>query len=410
MPRPLSFARRIAFSGAGAVIAACGGSSAGNGSAASGNLSFHGESQALPTFSFDSGLQPALSPVQVQLVLSATGTLSASAQAVSGGAMQSPVVAGQPGSGEYTMDVRFGLKTRLKVDVSGVNFDGDVPGVESIEIVFGGSESFDPFLLDGSVSVEAAIPETELPPIPLQAILGVPGQLVFTIATGSVLHSEFRGTCAAVSSGEAHYTGETTTDGMLVVKPSVEIEVPVVGAQVFELPPISVPIPAATSPMDLGSQPVSGGGPAPAGSIANAGSCDVPGSGGSGGGGVGGSGASGGGSGSGGAAGGGEACPGATMCGEVCTQTAFDPQNCGFCGNVCPSGVCSGGACVGGSGGSGGKDGGADAGSAEICGNGVDDDADQSVDEQPCCQGSNAGCFQSSDCCTGLTCAGGICK
>jgi len=275
--------RRIALAATGgAVIAACGGSS-GAGSAGGSSVSFYGETQALPAFSFDTGLQPAVSPVQVQLAFSAKGTLTAGAEAMSGGPIESPAVAGVPGSGEYAMDVRFGLKTRLKVDLSGVKFDGDVPGVESIEIAFEGSESFDPFLLDGSVSVEAGIPETELPPIPLQAVLGVPGQLVLTIATGSTLTSEFRGTCAAVSNGEADYVGETTTDGTLIVKPSVEIQVPVVGSKVFDLPPINVPIPPVTSPMDLGSQPVSGGGPTPTGAIAEAGSCNADGSGGGGG-------------------------------------------------------------------------------------------------------------------------------
>jgi hypothetical protein len=43
---------------------------------------------------------------------------------------------------------------------------------------------------------------------------------------------------------------------------------------------------------------------------------------------------------------GGDACPGATLCGESCTNTAFDPNNCGACGTACPAGqVCSNGAC-----------------------------------------------------------------
>ena len=38
-------------------------------------------------------------------------------------------------------------------------------------------------------------------------------------------------------------------------------------------------------------------------------------------------------------------CPaGLTLCGGVCTNTLFDPNNCGGCGIVCPV-TCSGGVC-----------------------------------------------------------------
>src|SRR5262245_20177775 len=59
-----------------------------------------------------------------------------------------------------------------------------------------------------------------------------------------------------------------------------------------------------------------------------------------------GSGATGASSGAAGAAGG-EACPGSTLCGAVCTNTKFDPFNCGMCGTVCEvDEVCSQSKCA----------------------------------------------------------------
>lgn len=50
-----------------------------------------------------------------------------------------------------------------------------------------------------------------------------------------------------------------------------------------------------------------------------------------------------------GGSGGGETnlCPGATLCGDACTNTDFDPKNCGACGASCDNGeVCASGVCA----------------------------------------------------------------
>lgn len=43
----------------------------------------------------------------------------------------------------------------------------------------------------------------------------------------------------------------------------------------------------------------------------------------------------------------GPSCPaGQTLCGSVCTNVSYDPQNCGRCGSACPAGIaCTAGAC-----------------------------------------------------------------
>ena len=38
--------------------------------------------------------------------------------------------------------------------------------------------------------------------------------------------------------------------------------------------------------------------------------------------------------------------PAELLCNGVCVFAGSDPYNCGFCGNVCASGVCDGGGCV----------------------------------------------------------------
>jgi hypothetical protein len=133
--------------------------------------------------------------------------------------------------------------------------------------------AFDPFLLDGKAEVTSEIPETKLPGIPIGAV----GSLVLTIAKGSTLTSVFNGVCAAVSAGpdaKAQYLGRTTTNGTLKLKPTVVLKLPPLGSEKpFDLPEITVPIPAVTAALDLGTQPVAGGGAAPTGSLARPGSC-----------------------------------------------------------------------------------------------------------------------------------------
>ncbi|MEO8700707.1 MAG: hypothetical protein ABI867_11720 [Kofleriaceae bacterium] len=240
---------------------------------ASNTVEFHGEQQVLPDFTKDTGLQPSGSPVQLQLVFSAGGSLTADAVGVAGGEGAALAVSGTPGSGVFALDAHVKLAGMLHVDVGGLSYDGPIPGIENIDIAFGGKAAFDPFLLDGAkASVSAPLPETALPPIPLPG--GLPGTLQITIAQGSVLDSAFTGTCAGVEGTSVQFLASTTTSGTLVLKSKIVLTVPIVGDKDFEIPTITVPIPAVTADMDLGTHEVSGGGAPPtAGSLATVDAC-----------------------------------------------------------------------------------------------------------------------------------------
>lgn len=243
---------------------ALGATSCGGSNGHGGGVLFHGEQAALSGFDYDTGYQPGTPPVQVRLALSAAGTLTADADANGSGDTMTPVA----GSGLLVLDAHVEIHTAVKIDVAGVGeFEGPIPGAPVLDLAFGAQAPFDPFLLDGgNVSVTADVPETTLPEIPLGAL---PGSLVIK-ALGTVT-SEFSGVCAKASGGVGQYTGVTTTGGTLVLRPSVVLEVPLVGSQTYDIPEITVTIPPSSAPMDLGTKQLADGtdaaGPGPCGVV-----------------------------------------------------------------------------------------------------------------------------------------------
>jgi hypothetical protein len=236
------------------------------------SLEFRGEIPVLPDFKFDTGLQPASGPVQVQFLISAGGSLVATADAIAGGDGDALAVAGVPGSGTYTLDAHFKAAAMLHVDTAGMKYDGPIPGIENIDIAFGGQAMFDPFLMTNNASVTAMLPETKLPNIPLPG--GLPGHLELTIAAGSTMTSELRGSCASFEGTSAKFTATTSTSANLIIKPKIVLKVPVVGDKDFGLPDVKVPVPAIAAALDLGVQEFAGGGDAPTGELAKKGSCE----------------------------------------------------------------------------------------------------------------------------------------
>jgi hypothetical protein len=250
---------------------------------------FHGEQPLLPGWSYDTGLQPASSPVQVQLAFTASGAITADAHALAGGEDESLVVAATPGSGKFAVGGKFALTGMLHVDVSGFRYDGPIPGLDNVDASLAAETAFDPFLIGDMASVTAELPEIALPPIPLPG--GIPGNLQITIASGSTISSELSGDCASMDPDAltASYLATTRTSGKLIVKSKVVIMVPVVGDRTFDIPTFNIDIPAASATMDLGVHEFASGGDIPEGdSLATRGACDGgggPGGGGGGGGG-----------------------------------------------------------------------------------------------------------------------------
>lgn len=220
------------------------------GAAASGGVVLSADAQPLGGFSYDTGLIPAGSPAQVQLKLSAGGGVHVEAT----GTPSDKGLEGEKGSGKVSVDLHVKLDGHLKVDSGFVNVDGDLPGVQNIDIAIKGDTTFDPFLVGKaqSAKLDAPIPATDLPDIPLGT---TPGTLKLSVVDGSVLHSTFTGSCLSVSGEKAAYTGSLATTGSLVLKGTLAITgLP----ESVDLGTITIPIPDATTPLDFGSKPAAG--------------------------------------------------------------------------------------------------------------------------------------------------------
>jgi hypothetical protein len=102
--------------------------------------------------------------------------------------------------------------------------------------------------------VVVAVPETNLPDIPLGS---VPGTLKLKVTDKSSLTSTFEGGCMRVAGEQATYVGTTKTSGTLVLNGTLAIDMPGLSKSI-ELGDIEVPIPDTDTPMDFGAQPTKG--------------------------------------------------------------------------------------------------------------------------------------------------------
>jgi hypothetical protein len=277
---PVSRLSRWLVPFAAAIVGACAGSGGDDSPAPSGDgdVHFHGEQQPLAGFDFDTGKQPAVGPVQIDLALKAKSSLVVDAAATASGSSSAPVLAGEPGSGQVTMDVHFVLAGTLSVDLPGLpKYDGPIPNMNGVDLAFGGKTTFDPFLIGGKATTTATLPETKLPAIPLPG--GIPGELQLTIVEGSTVSTDFTGTCAAISTGangdapHAHYVGKTTTSANLQIAPTIVIHMPIGGDKSIAIPAIAIPVSGIVAPIDLGDVVVTLGQSSSSGSKAKIGTC-----------------------------------------------------------------------------------------------------------------------------------------
>ncbi len=248
------------------LLAACSTSSGdGDDATSSGQhpLAFHGEQEAFPGFSYDTGAQPAASPVQLQLTFSAAGKLTADAAATVGGHGDALAVAATPGSGKFAIDAHVKAAATLHVHITGVpSYDGPIPGIENFDIALANQATFDPFLLGGTTARLAVnLPRTELPPIPLGS---VPGKLVITVSNASTVQSELSGVCAGLDQQKIQYLAQTSTSATIVLEPKIVITVPVIGDKEFPIPAVTITVPALQAPLDLGTLDAPEGGDVPA--------------------------------------------------------------------------------------------------------------------------------------------------
>lgn len=230
-------------------------------------LTFEGQAELFPGLKFSTGLLPEGSPVQASFTVSAHGTGAVVAAAAPSGSEAAPVLTGLPGRGTLTIDGSFALLGRLKVDITGLpSYDGAIPGLDDITIPVEGAAVFDPFALAMSAEVRAEIPATRLPEIPLTG--GIPGRLVLEIGAGSYMQLALTGICAGIEGTRADYSGRIERSGTLEIRPSVEIEVPLVGEKVFDIPSFSVDLELGETIVDM-SAVVDAFGAQPEGEVAN---------------------------------------------------------------------------------------------------------------------------------------------
>ena len=237
---------KLFAAGAVAIVVACGGSAEGVGGGSA--IAFATSIEPFDGFSYSTGPLPnATSPAQVSLDVRASGALEIEGLGDAAGAK----LEGRASSGKLALDVRFAMVGTLKVDTKlpgAPKYNGDLPGLKDISIPLTGELAFDPFLLDGkNADLKVAVPELELPAIPLGTI---PGKLRLTVSNKSEIHIGLEGTCVSANGGKGSWDGQVTPSGTLVLRGAIALDFPGAPGPI-DLGEIAVPIAVSSKTVEI---------------------------------------------------------------------------------------------------------------------------------------------------------------
>lgn len=236
--RPYTILGLLLIASLGLGSAACTNSAVGEGVAdVSSGFAVDGEAPVFPGFSYDTGLMPSAGPAQASFKASIGGALRATTRA----RLADGKAVGVKGSGKLAIDLHAKLAGRLKVTSTLKSYDGEIPGLDDVDIAAVAEASFDPFLVDGqSVEAIANVPEAKLPDVPLGS---VPGHLELTVKSGSTVTAKLAGSCLSGADSKVAFTGATTMSGKIVLEAKLVLDLPRPLNEAVTLPLITIDLP-----------------------------------------------------------------------------------------------------------------------------------------------------------------------
>jgi hypothetical protein len=206
--------------------------------------------------SYDTGWQPAGAPVQVRFTVTARSRLGAKlrGKARLSGELEL-LYRGDPGGGTLELDVGYELAAKLKINKFPIDWEGSLPYLPNADYRFADTDSFTPFVLEGSsekprvedVAAKKSLWSTPIPGLNIPLVGGgtvsvkvggkliaeLDGRAIRTTPKGgtAIRHTREGQTLAWPGQGSHHegsasYDGTLRLSGDLVISPAVEVSAP----------------------------------------------------------------------------------------------------------------------------------------------------------------------------------------